>query len=377
MDRDTQLALIDRYLALEAAGRTQLDEAPTRLAADRYTGRAQFDREVARLFRQAPVLACLASDVAAPGSYVAIESGGVPIIVVRDGAELRAFLNICRHRAAPLVSGAGSTRAFVCPFHAWTYRTDGQLAAQPRSMGGFDDLPTADRCLRSVPVAEAAGLVFVRPEGDEPIDVDAHLAGLGIELAAYRLDGFVAYARRRSTWQANWKLIVDTYMESYHVFSLHKGSVGPDYPGHVMVYDPFGPHLRFPVPRATLFALRDQPRESWNLLQHATVQYLLGPVAIVNHTVDHVLTWRFLPEAPDRTTIEMVFYVPAVDQADDRRPYWDDWVNLHLDVTYQEDFPASEAIHRTLVSGRVEATTLGANEIAVRHFHRAVDAACR
>lgn len=372
MQRATQIDIIRRYLALDASGQTQLQPAVHTIPAEHYLSDERVDAECRRLMGEQPVLACLGVDVAEPGQFVTLESDGVPLVVLRgsDGV-LRAFVNICRHRAHPVADGCGQTRALVCPFHSWTYRLDGSLSGRPRSLGGFDDIGPESLGLLPAPVAEARGLVFVRARGDQPIDAEAHLAGLGPEIGNYDLDRYVPYARRSSSWNANWKLIVDTYMESYHVFSLHSDSVGPDYPGHVMVFDGVGPHLRFPVPRASLLALRDRPEHEWDLLAHATVQYLLAPNAILNHTVDHVLTWRFIPRGPARTDIEMAFYVPR-DRAGETA-YWDEWVDLHVNVTYLEDFPASERIHRALASGAIERTLLGRNEIAVMHFHQALD----
>lgn len=374
MQREVQLELIRRYLALDAAHATQLEPAPYRVPVERYLSAQRAARESDELMGHRPVVACLSPDVAAAGQYVTLESGGVPLLVIRgsDG-ELRAFVNACRHRAYPVAEGCGTCRQIVCKFHSWSYRLDGTLAARPRSLGGFDGVAPETRGLVPVPVAEKHGLVFVRPRGGEEVDVDALLGPLGAELDSYRLDQYVPYARRSSSWQCNWKLIVDTYLESYHVFSLHGDSVGPDYPGHVMIYDPFGPNLRFPVPRASLLALGDRPEAEWDLLAHATVQYLIAPNTIVNHTVDHVLMWRFVPRGADRTDIEMAFYVPAQPREPRDDAYWDSWVDLHVNVTYLEDFPASERIHRVLASGAVNHTVLGRNEIAVMHFHRSLD----
>jgi phenylpropionate dioxygenase-like ring-hydroxylating dioxygenase large terminal subunit len=178
----------------------------------------------------------------------------------------------------------------------------------------------------------------------------------------------------RREWRANWKLILDTFMESYHVFALHGASVGPDYPGHVMVFDAYGPHMRIPVPRASLLDLASRPRDEWDLLAHATVQYHLSPNAMVNHTIDHLILWRFVPTAVDATVAEMTMYVKSDEVSDD--PAWrkgmDDWFDLHDAVTRDEDYPESERIQRTLGSGRVPPLVLGRNEGAVQHFHRSI-----
>jgi phenylpropionate dioxygenase-like ring-hydroxylating dioxygenase large terminal subunit len=379
VDHATQVDIIARWLELHAHGATQLVDDVMAVDTSVYRSPEWFRLEQDALFRDAPVVACLTADVREPGDHVAVESGGIPLLVVRDAnGDLRAFVNACRHRGAPVVRdhGGEGARNFACPFHSWTYALDGRLLGRPRSQGGFDSLDK-DACgLQPVPVAEAHGVVFVRPSGSEPIDAAAELAGLGPDLDSFRLDAYRVYGRSRREWQCNWKLLLDTFMESYHVFALHGASVGPDYPGHVMVFDAFGPHLRIPVPRASLLDFATRPRTEWSLLPHATVQYHLSPNAMVNHTVDHLILWRFVPRSVDLTVAEMSMYVLAREPADADDAVWrkamDDWFELHDAVTRDEDYPESERIQRVLASGRVPSTTLGRNEGAVQHFHRTI-----
>ena len=120
--------------------------------------------------------------------------GGVPVLVVRqpDGT-LRAMVNACRHRGAPLLepdtAGAG-LRALSCPYHAWTYDLDGALRARPMSEGAFDDV-VIECDLHPLAVAERYGMIFVRAGGTEPIDVDAYLGGAQDDLGAFQLDRYV------------------------------------------------------------------------------------------------------------------------------------------------------------------------------------------
>ena len=376
MDHATQVDVIERWLAMHAAGTTQLAADVLRVDTDVYLSPEWFEREREVLFRRGVSVACLSADVRHPGDHVVVESGGVPIVVVRppDGSA-RGFLNACRHRGAPVVRACGvNARNFACPFHAWTYALDGRLLGRPRSEGGFDTLDRGELGLVPVEVAEAHGVVLVRPVGEEPIDVERELAGVAPDLDNFALDGYEVFGRMRREWRGNWKLLLDTFMESYHVFALHGASVGPDYPGHVMVFDAFGPHLRIPVPRASLLEFATRPRDEWSLLPHATVQYHLSPNAMVNHTIDHVILWRFVPMAVDHTIAEMTMYVPSADIVDDDawRKTMDEWFDLHDAVTRDEDYPESERIHAVLASGRVPQTVLGRNEGAVQHFHRTI-----
>jgi phenylpropionate dioxygenase-like ring-hydroxylating dioxygenase large terminal subunit len=380
MDHATQVDVAARWLAMHREATTQLADDVLVLDPTIYTSPEWFAAERRGLFLDAPVVACLTADVREPGDFVTLETGGVPLVVVRgDDGVLRAFVNACRHRAAPVVHGCGSARNFACPFHSWTYARDGRLLGRPRAQGGFDAVPLDESGLDPVPVAEGHGVVLVRAGGGAPIDVDAVLGPeVARDLDGFGLAGWHVWDRMSRAWACNWKLILDTFTESYHVFALHGASVGPDYPGHVMVFDAFGPHLRIPVPRASILDFETRPRESWDLLAHATVQYHLSPNAMVNHTIDHIILWRFEPVAPDRTVAEMTMYTReprAARAADDA---WTtamvDWFDLHDAVTRDEDYPEAERIQRVLASGRVRTTVLGRNEGAVQHFHHTVAA---
>jgi len=247
---------------------------------------------------------------------------------------------------------------------------NGSLLGQPRSLGGFDPLDPAELGLRALPVAEGSGLVVVRPGGGAPIDLPTFLAGTEEDLDAFGLADYVVYDRTQAEWRCNWKLLVDTFLESYHVFSLHGASVGSDYPGHVMVFDAFGPHLRVPVPRATLIEVAEEPPEKRRLLPHATVQYFLAPNTVVNHTLNHFILWRLVPLAVDRTRAEMTMYTPGPVEGDEAERDMRAWFDLHDSVTRDEDYPESERIHAVLASGVTQATQLGRNEAALIHFHR-------
>jgi phenylpropionate dioxygenase-like ring-hydroxylating dioxygenase large terminal subunit len=89
--------------------------------------------EQERIFRRAWQYAGHAGEVAEPGSFATARAGDVPVVLVRDAdGELRAFLNVCRHRGSELADGAGRARSLRCPYHAWTYGLDGSLRAAPR-----------------------------------------------------------------------------------------------------------------------------------------------------------------------------------------------------------------------------------------------------
>ncbi|HEV8297088.1 MAG TPA: Rieske 2Fe-2S domain-containing protein, partial [Acidimicrobiales bacterium] len=279
MDRRSQIELVGRIIDMNAQRTTTLADDPLAIPAQNYTSDEHHALECAHLFRDQPVFGCLSVDVAEPGDSITFESGGLPVVVVRapDGA-VRAYVNACRHRGAPVARGHGHvSRTFSCPFHGWVYDiADGHLVGQPKSCGGFDALDATALGLRPLPVAEHNGIVAVQPtatsDGDLDVDVDAWLCGLAPELGARAYGSLLPYRHAATTWRCNWKLLLDTFLESYHVFALHRVSLGSFYLGIASPFDAYGPHNRIVVPQTSILQQVERPREEWELLPYAVLQ---------------------------------------------------------------------------------------------------------
>lgn len=372
MHPERQRELVGRLLALRSGDTTHLAPHAVLNPAAEYTDPAWFETERDALFRDLPVVVCLAPDVAEPGQWVATESGGVPLLVMRgaDG-ELRAFLNICRHRASQLLAdGCGSgAKKVACGFHGWTYGLDGRLVGRPQSCGGFDEFDRAELGLVSRPVAERSGFVFVRPVGDEAIDLDDFLCGVDVELDEFGFGGYHRFGVWRSQWQSNWKLLIDTFLESYHVPALHSDSVARYYLVKPSMIDTFGPHLRYHSLQRNFAELADLPAEQWDLQSRSTIEYLLAPNTVVSHSVDHLALYRFVPTAADATAVELTMYTPE-PVPDAQRHHYDRTLELHRRVSGGEDFAEQERIQHCLASGQVTHTVFGRNEPGVIHFHQ-------
>src|SRR5262249_32860744 len=133
MDHATQVALARRILHFIDHDTTELAAAAYVNRVSTYTSPAQLERERALLFRDEPLFVGLRSDASEPGAYFTLTHTDVPILVVRSrSGQLNAFVDVCRHRGAQVVSGSGrSSGRFTCPYHGWTYDHDGQLVFQP------------------------------------------------------------------------------------------------------------------------------------------------------------------------------------------------------------------------------------------------------
>jgi phenylpropionate dioxygenase-like ring-hydroxylating dioxygenase large terminal subunit len=375
MPPERQREIVGWLLDAHDAGRTQLADEPLRLPVGEFCDAGQFAREQ-RALRRCPAAVCLSADIPGPGDHVAVEAAGVPVLVVRgeDGAA-RAFVNICRHRGSPVVEQAGRrARRFRCRFHGWTYDLSGALIATPYGDDGFDGMDRACLGLTAVPVAEAFGLVFVRGEGDEAIDAAAWLCGMGEEVAEFgfgdyhRFDGWV------SEWPCNWKLLVDTFLETYHVFALHADTVARYFLVRPSAFAPFGPNLRFHSLQKSLLDLKGTDPSGWELLPHGTVEYLVAPATVLSYSVDHLAVYRFVPWSLDRTSVELSLYTAEPVGTDEERLHFQRTLELHQRVSGGQDFTQQAKIQRSLASGRVDEVILGRNEPAAIHFHRSLAA---
>lgn len=374
MDRATDIGLVRRFFALHAARLGDQAPAVYHQPASEYTSAEHLERELPALFLDRPLLAGLSADIPAPGDYFSFTSAGLPVVVVRGGdGAARAFVNTCRHRGSRLVEDRGTAKGgcLVCPYHAWTYSTDGRLTAQPGSGGGFDELDRDGLGLRPVALAEGHGLIFVRPGSDQPFDLDGVLGGLGPEIDSYKLGSYHHVETRTHVQNTNWKLVIDTFLEGYHIFALHKQSIAPYYLGQSTLFDPFGLHCRFVGPRRSILELEGRPESEWSILPHATTQYQMVPNALLVHQIDHFELWRAFPVSVDRTLVHTSLYAPA---APDERAmgYWRKNLDILLGVTNNEDFPQCEQIQANLAAGAADEIVFGRNEPALSHFHQSL-----
>jgi phenylpropionate dioxygenase-like ring-hydroxylating dioxygenase large terminal subunit len=378
MRHERQVELLRRLAAADAPRPGPLGAASMHNPASVYTSPERFEAEMRVLFNGMPQLAGLSCEAATPGSYLTTTAGRVPVLVVRqpDGG-VKAFVNICRHRGSILVRGpiGEGLRKITCPYHAWTYSLDGCLRSFPGAEAGFDDIDKTTHGLIELPIAERYGLIFVKNDpAAAPFTVDEALHGAQEELADFDLERNVHIDTRVHEWQMNWKLVMDTFTEPYHIPWLHKDSIAPYYLFDRWINDTYGPHPRFIGTKKSVAAEFEKPDEDdWELLPHGTIQYLLVPNAVLVHQVDHVELWRLVPLAVDRTMAVTSIFAPSAPVTDKARAYFVKNLDVLLGVTNAEDFPAQEQVQRNMASGAMPAVVYGKMEPALVHYHTAIN----
>ena len=193
------------------------------LQAEAYTSADWYRAEQNAVFSHSWQWVCHVEKVREPGSFTTTMIAGSSIAIVRDrDGTLRAFYNVCKHRAHELLQGEGTLNHIMCPYHAWAYKLDGQLAVAPHtgSLKGFDK---AVICLDQVQVEEFCGFVYV--------NLDAHAAPLAEQSGDLRREIMywapeveeLTFGHRLSyDIKSNWKNVVDNFLECYHCPTAHK-----------------------------------------------------------------------------------------------------------------------------------------------------------
>ncbi len=314
---------------------------------------------------------CHVEKLRTPGSYVATRIAGHPIAVVRDReGVLRAFYNVCKHRAHELLSGEGETTRIMCPYHAWVYKLDGQLVRAPET-DHLEDFTPRDICLDAVQVEEFAGFVFVNLD-PQAASLSVQSGNLETEIRHWAPDIEQLTFGKRLTYdiKSNWKNVVDNFLECYHCPTAHKDFcdlVDMD-TYKVTTYGIYSSHM----------AEAGQNANSAYDVSNATVKthavWWLWPTTCLMRYPGRssMIVLNIVPIGPDRTLETYDFYLetPEPDAMElDAMRYLDE-------VLQVEDINLVESVQRGMetpafTQGRIvsDPSGSGKSEHAVHHFH--------
>ena len=351
----------------------------TPLSVDRYLDPQQFEAEQHALFRRQPLIVGHVSDLPEVGSFVTERIGGVPVLLLRGEDGVRAFANVCRHRGALLMEDeAGCRKALTCRYHAWTYDLAGRIIHIPHQESFGEDFDPASRGLRELACELRHGFVWVRVEGEGPLDVAASLgAELDDDLAGFELDEHHARRTVHHERNANWKLVMDAFAEGYHLKSLHQASLARFFL-ETTVLDHWSPHIRQVGARKAMRDAASQPADAWDLRDLTTVFYNVFPnIVFVVHPL-WITQMSLFPESVDRVRVVHRMLVREKPQSDEQATRLDkSFTHIDGQVFQKEDLSIAESIQATLASGTDRDLLMGGMETGMRLFHEARDRALR
>lgn len=341
------------------------------LHADTYTEPAWYRLDREAIIARSWQWVCHVEKLREPGSYVTVDIAGRPVAVVRDReGMLRAFYNVCKHRAHELLRGEGQTSRIMCPYHAWVYKLDGQLVRAPETeaLQGFDP---GEICLDAVQVEEFCGFVFVNLDpAAAPLAVQS--GDLGTEIGHWAPDiADLTFGHRLSyDIRSNWKNVVDNFLECYHCPTAHKDFcdlVDMDtykvtthgiYSSH-MADAGKGANSAYDVSNATV-----RTHAVWWLWPTTCLMRYPGRSSMI--------VLNIIPAGPDRTleTYDFFLETPEPD------PMEIDAIRYLDEVLQVEDINLVESVQRGMNTpafsqGRIvnDPTGSGKSEHAVHHFH--------
>jgi phenylpropionate dioxygenase-like ring-hydroxylating dioxygenase large terminal subunit len=321
---------------------------------------------------------CHLNDIPNPGDYHTLDFLGEPLVAVRGrDSGVKAFFNVCRHRAARLVDGGSGhcPGRIVCPYHAWTYDLDGALAAVPHR-GEFAEFSLEQFGLKPVESEVYQGFIFVRLQPGTPSVADM-LAPYERELALYRLEELKPLGRvTMRVRRVNWKNVTDNYSDAMHIPVAHPGLsrlFGQTYGVEAQLWvDKMWGYLR-DTPSSQLSERMYQkvlPRSPHlaDDRQRLWTYFKLWPNVAFDIYPDQVDFMQMIPLSPTETLVREIAYAHPDDRREMRAARYLNWrINRRVSL---EDKALIERVQAGMVSRSYSPGPLGSNEVSLRSFAR-------
>jgi phenylpropionate dioxygenase-like ring-hydroxylating dioxygenase large terminal subunit len=377
MRHSEQVRLVKQLCAQIDSGTTVDAGGFKVLSTSTYVDPQLAERERREFFLAGPQCVGFSGDLPEPGSFLTHDDLGVPILATRDrDGSFRAFVNSCRHRGVIVeTADRGTARRFTCPFHAWSYDTSGALVGLPRP-DLFGEVDTSCLGLRPLPAEERHGLLFVHPDPDGAIDLDALFGEwFDDELSTWGFDRMLPLTRDAYHVECNWKLAMDTFGETYHFSALHRTTLFNGFHGNVQLHDQDAHLHRMILCRRNIDTMRLLPEDEWDITVAGLPVYWIFPNVILMPFDAGAFLVRAYPDRadPGRHMSRVDFYVKpelvAAEGADAIRAFMADLAHTFANIIRDEDYVAAASQQAAARSGAMWQVVFGRNEPTLHHYH--------
>lgn len=355
------------------AGTVDLAEDVLRVPAEHYYDEERWELEMNQVFRRLPMMLAASCELPEPGDYKALEAAGMAVLISRgkDG-EVRAFMNMCRHRGAQVMpEGCGNSHRFTCPYHAWTYNLEGELSGVYAAKE-FGDLDKADNGLRPLPCLERAGLIWVTPNPESTLDIKTFLCGYDDMLGHFNFKDWHMFSQR-TVAGPNWKIAYDGYLDFYHLPILHKDSFGSDFPSQAF-YHSWGPHQRVSAPNPVF---NESGEDGWTdqlMLDGVWTIFPHVSIASFDGGGRGVMISQLFPGKTPQDSVTVQNYLmenlPPTEEA--TQAAHEQFAFLEH-VVKNEDYSTGLLQQSNLITGKLGEVMFGRNEGGGQNFHGWLD----
>lgn len=338
-----------------------------------YHDAGMFELELDKIFGCEWICIGRAAEMASAGDFICSELVDTPVFAIRQrDASIKAFANICAHRSSRLLHGDGHASRISCPYHSWTYETDGRLIGAPfmQKTTGFD---TRNYRLKELSCEQWQGFVYVSLDLTLP-SLATRLSTLEGLIGEFRMQDYVPVFSTAETWQTNWKCLVENFMDAYHLHRVHRNSFalyGSSEKNTELFAGEDAFTYHYVQEEGGTNSIQAHPDNNWLTGANRQRTWLINvfPSHVIQLQPDMLWYLSILPKGADQVSIRWALSVPAeiLDSVDDRQAHIDELLAL-LRLVNSEDRPIVESVFQTTASGHAMPGPLSYLERNVREF---------
>jgi phenylpropionate dioxygenase-like ring-hydroxylating dioxygenase large terminal subunit len=307
--------------------------------------------ETNRIFHREWICLGRTAEIPRSGDFLSRDLVGAPVVAIRQRDEsIRAFSNVCLHRAARLLDGDGHVTRISCPYHSWTYELDGRLIGAPfmERTRGYD---VGKHSLKELRCDGWEGFIYVTLDADAPAPA-AGLASLSDMIGDYRMADYEPVFAAEDTWTTNWKCLVENFMDAYHIHRVHRESFGKYGTSEDQTHlfdgnEQYSYHyVQDEIGKKTVHAHADN---TWTTKDNRSRTWLVNIFPSHTFQLQPDLLWylSILPDGLGKVSIRWAVSIPReiLDNASDRQGMIDETMQLIHQVN-GEDRPIIENVYR-------------------------------